>query len=40
VHARYLHGVMGSEISEERNLEFEAAVQQLTETALDALGPT
>jgi aminoglycoside phosphotransferase (APT) family kinase protein len=39
VHARYLHGVMGSEISEERNLEFEAAVQQLTETALDALGP-
>jgi aminoglycoside phosphotransferase (APT) family kinase protein len=39
VHARYLHGVMGNQVSQEQTNSFEAAVQQLTETALDALGP-
>jgi aminoglycoside phosphotransferase (APT) family kinase protein len=38
VHARYLHGVMGGQLSANDAESFEASVQQLTETALDALG--
>jgi aminoglycoside phosphotransferase (APT) family kinase protein len=38
VHARYLHGVMGNQVSDEQTRSFEGAVQQLTEAALDALG--
>jgi aminoglycoside phosphotransferase (APT) family kinase protein len=38
VHARYLHGVMGGQASANDAASFEASVQQLTETALDALG--
>jgi aminoglycoside phosphotransferase (APT) family kinase protein len=37
VHARYLHGVMGGQVSANDLASFEASVQQLTETALDAL---
>jgi aminoglycoside phosphotransferase (APT) family kinase protein len=38
VHARYLHGVMGGQVSVNDIATFEASVGQLTETALDALG--